>query len=95
MRQVIAKRMHASLQSTAQLTMTREVEMDRAVALRKELVDWSQPLGEPVPSYTDLVVAAAAAALPAHPSSTQPCTTTTSSCTSARHRRRPSPSRAD
>ena len=67
MRRVIAKRMHASLQSTAQLTMTREVEMDRAVALRKELVDWLQPLGEPVPSYTHLVVAAAAAALPAHP----------------------------
>jgi pyruvate dehydrogenase E2 component (dihydrolipoamide acetyltransferase) len=67
MRRIIASRMHASLQSTAQLTMTRDVDMDRAVALRDELAAWLRPLGEPVPTYTDLVVAAAGAALPGHP----------------------------
>ncbi len=66
MRKVIAQRMYASLQSTAQLTMDMDVVMDDAVRLRTQLIEeWS---GEGVrPSYTDIVMKAAAKALLDHP----------------------------
>jgi pyruvate/2-oxoglutarate dehydrogenase complex dihydrolipoamide acyltransferase (E2) component len=66
MRKVIAQRMHASLQESAQLTMDMEVAMDNAVQLRNQLVEeWAQEGVKP--SYTDLVIAASAKALAEHP----------------------------
>ncbi len=66
MRKVIAQRMHASLQESAQLTMDMEVAMDNAVQLRNQLVEeWAQEGIKP--SYTDLVIAASAKALAEHP----------------------------
>lgn len=66
MRGVIAERMHQSLQEMAQLTMGRDVRMDRAVALRAQLGEEWGAAG-PVPGYTDLVVKAVAVALTRHP----------------------------
>lgn len=66
MRGVIAERMHQSLQEMAQLTMGRDVRMDRAVALRAQLGEEWGATG-PVPGYTDLVVKAVAVALTRHP----------------------------
>ncbi|MEM9608559.1 MAG: dihydrolipoamide acetyltransferase family protein [Actinomycetota bacterium] len=67
MRKVIAERMHTSLQEMAQLTLTMDVDMDRAVELRERLkADWGEA-GMPVPGYTDLIVKAAGLALRAHP----------------------------
>tara|TARA_B100000029_G_scaffold515988_1_gene625969 strand:+ start:5276 stop:6634 length:1359 start_codon:yes stop_codon:yes gene_type:complete len=66
MRKVIAQRMYASLQESAQLTMDMEVVMDNAVQLRNQLVEEWAP--ESIkPSYTDLVMAATAKALLEHP----------------------------
>ncbi|MEO1060748.1 MAG: dihydrolipoamide acetyltransferase family protein [Actinomycetota bacterium] len=67
MRKVIAERMHGSLQEMAQLTLTMDVDMDRAVELRSRLKDDWGSAGLPVPGYTDLIVKAAALALRAHP----------------------------
>ncbi len=66
MRKVIAERMYASLQQTAQLTMDMDVAMDDCVRLRTQLVEeWAS---EGVrPSYTDIVMKAAAKALRDHP----------------------------
>ena len=64
MRGTIAKRMHASLQEMAQLTLTMDAEMTAVLAdraARKADADG------PVPSITDYVVAAAARALAVHP----------------------------
>lgn len=66
MRKVIAQRMYASLQESAQLTMDMEVNMDNAVQLRNQLVEEWAPEGIK-PSYTDLVMAATAKALLEHP----------------------------
>ena len=62
MRGTIAKRMHASLQEMAQLTLTMDAEMDAVVADRRH----QKSLGHN-PGYTDYVIAAAARALRAHP----------------------------
>ena len=62
MRGTIAKRMHASLQEMAQLTLTMDAAMDAVVADR----DQRRRAG-PAPSYTDYVIAAAARALREHP----------------------------
>lgn len=66
MRKVIAERMYASLQETAQLTMDMDVAMDDCVKLRSQLIEeWA---GDSVrPSYTDIVMKAAAKALVDHP----------------------------
>jgi pyruvate dehydrogenase E2 component (dihydrolipoamide acetyltransferase) len=61
MRATIADRMHASLQSMAQLTLVTTVDVTELVAYRQRLP------GEPRPSYTDMVVKAAALALREHP----------------------------
>ncbi|MEZ5260415.1 MAG: dihydrolipoamide acetyltransferase family protein [Acidimicrobiales bacterium] len=67
MRGTIAKRMHASLQEMAQLTLHAEVDMTRAVKLRKRLAaQWEADDRRP-PSYTDLVIKAVAHALVEHP----------------------------
>ena len=59
MRGTIARRMHASLQSTAQLTLVTTADVTDLVAYRDTL--------EPRPTYTDFVVKAAALALREHP----------------------------
>lgn len=65
-RKTTANRMFESLQTTAQLTMDMEVEMDEAVKLRELLVaEWKD---EGIrPSYTDMVILAVAKALRRHP----------------------------
>ena len=66
MRKTIAKRMLESLQSSAQLSMDMDVNMDDAVKLRGQLIDEWQAEGVR-PTYTDLVVRAVAKALEKHP----------------------------
>ena len=66
MRKTIARRMHESLQTMAQLTMDMDVVMDDAVKLRGQLIDEWQEEGLR-PTYTDLVIRAAARALQRHP----------------------------
>ena len=61
MRGTIARRMHQSLQTMAQLTLTTEVDVSALVRLREEL---KQRFAL---SYTDLIVKAVAHALKAHP----------------------------
>ena len=66
MRKTIATRMLESLQTTAQLTMDMDVNMDDAVKLRTQLIDeWQAETIKP--TYTDLVVRASAKALAQHP----------------------------
>ncbi len=67
MRGIIAERMHSSLQEMAQLTLTMDVNMQRAVELREQLKDIGQEELGAVPGYTDLVIAAVAQALTRHP----------------------------
>ena len=66
MRKTIARRMHESLQGSAQLTMHMEVVMDDAVKMREQLItEWE---AEGIrPTYTDIVLRATAKALKAHP----------------------------
>ena len=66
MRRTIGDRMHGSLQEMAQLTMATDVDMTRAVDLRRELLDLWADRGLR-PTYTDFVIKAAALALRAHP----------------------------
>jgi pyruvate/2-oxoglutarate dehydrogenase complex dihydrolipoamide acyltransferase (E2) component len=66
MRKTIARRMHSSLQNSAQLTMDMEAEMDDGVKLRESLISEWEAEGIR-PTYTDLVVRAAAKALVKHP----------------------------
>ena len=63
MRGTIAKRMHASLQEMAQLTLTMDADMTAVLADRAA----RKAAGESVPSLTDYVVAATARALTTHP----------------------------
>ena len=66
MRRTIARRMYKSLQTSAQLTMDMDVNMDDAVKLRTQLIDeWEDEALRP--TYTDLVIRAAAKALTKHP----------------------------
>jgi pyruvate dehydrogenase E2 component (dihydrolipoamide acetyltransferase) len=61
MRGTIAKRMHASLQQMAQLTLTMDAEMDAVIADRESRK--ARPI---VPGFTDYVIAACARALRQH-----------------------------
>lgn len=61
MRAAIARRMHESLQTMAQLTLTTEADVTDLVALRGELKAQSNV------TYTDLIVKAVALALKEHP----------------------------
>ncbi len=65
MRKSIADRMYRSLQSTAQLTIDMEAQMDDAMKLRLALLDEWEESGVKV-TYTDLIVAAAVKALQRH-----------------------------
>ena len=62
MRGTIAKRMHESLQSMAQLTLNMDADLDAVVADRE-----ARKASGSAPGYTDYVIAAAARALQAHP----------------------------
>lgn len=62
MRGTIAKRMHASLQEMAQLTLTMDADMDAVLADRER-----RGADGVAPGFTDYVIAAAARALAAHP----------------------------
>jgi pyruvate dehydrogenase E2 component (dihydrolipoamide acetyltransferase) len=66
MRRNIGERMHESLQTMAQLTITTEADVTEAVTLREQLVEEWQSEGLR-PTYTDLVLKAAAFALTEHP----------------------------
>jgi pyruvate/2-oxoglutarate dehydrogenase complex dihydrolipoamide acyltransferase (E2) component len=61
MRAAIATRMHASLQSMAQLTLVTTADVTGLVAYREQTQDGLRP------TYTDMVVRAAAIALRQHP----------------------------
>jgi pyruvate dehydrogenase E2 component (dihydrolipoamide acetyltransferase) len=61
MRAAIARRMHQSLQTSAQVTLITEVDVSALVQLREE---WKQQFSL---TYTDLVVKAVARALKEHP----------------------------
>jgi pyruvate dehydrogenase E2 component (dihydrolipoamide acetyltransferase) len=63
MRGTIAKRMHASLQSMAQLTLTMDADMTAVLADRAQRKSGATP----TPSITDYIVAASARALVLHP----------------------------
>ena len=63
MRGTIARRMHASLQEMAQLTLTMDADMTAVLADRAA----RKAAGGTVPSITDYVVAATARALTMHP----------------------------
>ncbi|HEV2438661.1 MAG TPA: dihydrolipoamide acetyltransferase family protein [bacterium] len=67
LRAVIARRMTESLQGTAQLTLTTDVDMAGAARLREEAGAELERRGGTRPTYTDLVVRAAAIALRDHP----------------------------
>ncbi len=62
MRGTIAKRMHESLQSMAQLTLHMDADLDAVVADRE-----ARKASGSAPGYTDYVIAAAARALREHP----------------------------
>ncbi len=64
MRGTIAKRMHASLQEMAQLTLHMDADLDAVVADREARKSAGH---ESLPGFTDYVIAAAARALRAHP----------------------------
>lgn len=62
MRRTVGQRMHESLQSMAQLTLTMDVDMTRAAALRADLVEAWESDGVRL-TYTPLALRAAALAL--------------------------------
>lgn len=65
-RRTIAERMHESLQTTAQMTDVREVDVTALAEFRSRLATKSERLGLKV-SFTDLYLKATAMALRAHP----------------------------
>jgi pyruvate dehydrogenase E2 component (dihydrolipoamide acetyltransferase) len=66
MRGIIARRMLESLQTTAQLTLTSEVDMEETVRLRNEVGPELERREGVHVTYTDLIVRAAAVALREH-----------------------------
>lgn len=66
MRRQILEHMHRSLQETAQMTLTREVDATQLVSLRKDLMERYQAQGLRV-SYNAVLVKIAARALRSHP----------------------------
>ena len=66
MRGIIARRMLESLQTTAQLTLTTEVDMEETVRLRNEVGPELERREGVHVTYTDLIVRAAAVALREH-----------------------------
>lgn len=66
MRTTIAKRMHASLQEMAQLTLHMDADFDAVVEHRDDVKD-RKDLGDAVPGFTDYLLAAAGRAISRHP----------------------------
>jgi pyruvate dehydrogenase E2 component (dihydrolipoamide acetyltransferase) len=66
-RAIIARRMMESLHTTAQLTLTTDVDMEETVKLRGEVGPELERRDKVHLSYTDLIVRAAAIALREHP----------------------------
>ncbi len=66
-RGAIARNMHASLQTMAQLTLGTETDVSALVKVRAQLKDEYASLGLRAPTITDFVVKAAALALRQHP----------------------------
>jgi len=66
MRGIIARRMLESLRTTAQLTLTTEVDMEETVRLRNEVGPELERRERVHVTYTDLIVRAAAVALREH-----------------------------
>jgi len=67
MRAIIARRMLESLQTTAQLTLTTEADMDEIERLRSEVGPELERREGVAVTYTDLIVRAVAVALREHP----------------------------
>jgi pyruvate dehydrogenase E2 component (dihydrolipoyllysine-residue acetyltransferase) len=65
--QVIARRMAESKATVPEFTIATDVDMDGAVALRKQLKDAAETLHGTVPSYNDMVVKASGLALREYP----------------------------
>jgi pyruvate dehydrogenase E2 component (dihydrolipoyllysine-residue acetyltransferase) len=65
--QVIARRMAESKATVPEFTITTEVDMEAAVALRSQLKAVAEGSDTPVPSYNDMVVKACAIALREYP----------------------------
>ena len=65
--QVIARRMAESKATVPEFTITTEVDMEGAVALRSQLKAVAEGSDAPVPSYNDMVVKACAIALREYP----------------------------
>ena len=68
MRKTIARRLAESKFTAPHFYLTREVDMERAVAVRKQLNELAEAQGRAKVSYNDLVTKACAVALRAHPS---------------------------
>ena len=66
-RRVIADRMHQSLATMAQLTLTTEADATGLVELRSHLVPAAKVYGHRPPSYTDLIIHLVARVLRRHP----------------------------
>ena len=66
-RKVTAQRMHASLQESAQLTLTRYAEADRLLAYAARLKEVTEQSGRPKVSVNDLLLFATARAVVKHP----------------------------
>lgn len=67
MRRIIAERMSASLQTTAQLTMFAEADATALVELRSHLVPAAKVYGHRSPTYTDIIVSIVSRVLRDHP----------------------------
>lgn len=67
MRAIIAQRMTESLHTTAQLTLTTEVDMEETVRLRSEVGPELERREGVRVTYTDIIIRAAAVALREHP----------------------------
>jgi len=65
-RKTIARRLQASHQTTAPVTLNREVDATELTALRERLLADLQP-GDPRPTYTDLLISIVARCLRRHP----------------------------
>lgn len=67
MRRTIADRMSASAHTTAAVTITTEVDMERAVAFRRELLPVIEKKAGVRLTYNDILIKAAAVSLSMHP----------------------------
>ncbi len=67
MRRVIGARMAESAHTVAPVTLTTEADATALTQVRTQLADALATSGDPVPTYTDLLVRLTALALVEHP----------------------------